>query len=622
MRFKSQNSRSREVANAFPDPLHSSGGWSDIGAWAPPAAALSFASACVGVLALWFLQRSADLRALFSLALTDDPLYNRGIAIALGLIATTLAWVIVIRCRERPGPAWPRLWALSLALLTSSVATIQCLGPPPNQAPFINAMDIACLASALALAPRLLRLHPDSPWMQRVAPSSLLFVLLALLPPLYLIGGDVVLVWRRGLEGAVSNLQAYHEDLKRCAEAPRGCSQQEYGSAFSSLANVVGNPAFRDIPARLSHDNDLMKLQGKLESAQAALLGDLASDLPGRLEQQLTASSAVGPDPQTAIDDFKALWQLAAQTGKTEATRPAYGRLLDVLIASAPPLLRESPAVYTAAANNGPWEKNRAFEEASRQTANHAMKLKALLTQMGNFAEASDTPNTPGAKQLRETFLQKYHGGWEKRLQSIETSWAEHWLLPYFSDQPLEADTPLPWPPLPKVLRMPVIGELAAADISGLLNLTKPEAERLVDEGKAGNCEKKQRDDKTLSLHCRAYVATTRDRVELRAELRLIYELRRNVAKPDRLFLLLPVPQGTNLESFAYEIENTLPEAGQAMQRLLQAVDTRKDAPENQDEGGWQMESLCPPKSGNACAEAWDYVKGPQQQYIKLVVYR
>jgi len=596
----------RASRNKLPDPLQSS-----LGTWAPPAVSLSATSAGVGLLVLGFLQRNADLRGLFNIAIVDNPSHNRAIAIGLALFAAALAWRIALRCRLRPGPLWPRLWALSLALAATAVAALQCLGPPPAWMSLADAADAACFAAVLALWPRLLRLPPDSPWVQRVAPASLVLVLLAVLPTLYFMGGDVIAVWRHGLDGAVSALRGQTADFARCADAPRGCSETEYRAALERLAGVVDNPSFRDIPARFHDQAAMASRQAALAEAQAALLDRLAVELPRRLTRQLAATAEGRPgagSPADTLADFKALWAVALPLGKQAPLGQAYGELLDALIASAPPLLREAPVVYTSSANDGPWDNNLAFDTASRQVAGYYGQLKSWLAELGAVAPP-----------LQAVYWQKYHGDWERRLQAMETSWAEHWLLPYLADPPAETGQALPWLPLSKVLRMPVIGDLAAGQVGGLLELSRSALEKQVDAQHAANCEKKQRDDKTLSLHCRSYVATALDKTALRVELRLIYELKKNPGKPDRLFFFLPVPPSSNLESFAFELENALPESRPALQQLLKAVNLQKSI---QAAGRLDIPPQCPPKTGSACAEVWEYAKDSGQDYIKLVIYR
>jgi hypothetical protein len=41
-----------------------------------------------------------------------------------------------------------------------------------------------------------------------------------------------------------------------------------------------------------------------------------------------------------------------------------------------------------------------------------------------------------------------------------------------------------------------------------------------------------------------------------------------------------------------------------------------------QEGGPVDSQPQCPPKTGNACAEMWEYLKGTGRQYLKLVVYR
>ena len=607
---------SREMQNQLPDPLQSGG----VGTWAPPAAALSLASAIVGLLVFGFLQRNADLRGLFTIALVDNPSLNRFIIVVLAFCAAGLASAIMLRCRHRPGPVLPRIWALMLTGLTLVFALIQLFSPPPDWVPLVDAASVAGFAATLTLSPRLLRLHPDTDWVQRIAPFSLVWVLLLILPSLYFMGGDVIEVWRHGLEGAIDELRTQTEDLGRCSEVAGGCSKQEYSAAFDGLASAVNNLSFRDIPTRFHQDEGMVKRHAELVEAEKTLLDGLVAELPRRLNRQLAADNEGKPDPASStetLDDFKALWAVALKLGKPEKAKQAYAALLDMLINSPRIPLQEAPVIYTSFVNDGPWDKNLSFDANSRQVVERYQRRKSLFDEMESIIEDNDNP---ALQTLKTEFRKKYHDGWDKQMLAMKDSWAEHWLLPYFDDHPAKDETSYPWLPLSKVLHMPLIGNIGAADIHELLDLSKQDAEKRVDTHRASNCEKKKRDEKIFSLHCRTYVATAKDKLALRVELRLIYDSRSSTEKPDRVFFFLPVPPGTNLESFAFELENAFPEARQALQQLLKVIDLQKSLQQGDQ---LQIPPQCPPKSGNsACAEAWEYVKGSGQEYIKLVFYR
>ncbi len=168
-----------ERPSAIPEPLTAGSLLARIGTLGLPATLLSWVSVVALLCVLVTVQHSAALRLHYTLRLVPPWL------VALG--ATALAWVIVAAGRRRPGPLWPRLWALTLAAGTSAIAGAALVRPAWLPTPQVDAAVIAALAGVLALAPRLVRIHPDSNWTGRVAPLSLL-VTLCLILPLALLG--------------------------------------------------------------------------------------------------------------------------------------------------------------------------------------------------------------------------------------------------------------------------------------------------------------------------------------------------------------------------------------------------------------------------------------------------
>jgi len=165
----------RRRQTAIPDPL-SPGSWVErLATLGLPAAMLSWASLLAALIVLAAVQHSPELRAHY--ALSVGPTW------AVALVAGVLAGAVVLAGRRRPGRLWPRLWALTLAALATLVSAAALFAPAWLPAPQLHALVTATLAGALALAPRLARLHPDSAWTQRIAPLSLLLTLALILPP-------------------------------------------------------------------------------------------------------------------------------------------------------------------------------------------------------------------------------------------------------------------------------------------------------------------------------------------------------------------------------------------------------------------------------------------------------
>ncbi|WP_295458814.1 hypothetical protein, partial [uncultured Thiodictyon sp.] len=163
-----------ERQSEIPAPLAAGSVLARIGTLGLPATLLSWVSLLALLFVLVTVQSSAALRSHYTLVLVPPWVAAVG--------AAALAWAIVSAGRRRPGPLWPRLWALALAVGTSLTAGAALLSPAWLPAPQLHALAIATLAGVLALAPRLARIHPDSDWTTRVAPLSLLFTLCLILP--------------------------------------------------------------------------------------------------------------------------------------------------------------------------------------------------------------------------------------------------------------------------------------------------------------------------------------------------------------------------------------------------------------------------------------------------------
>jgi len=174
--------------------------------------------------AVWLTAQSMAVFCAF-LAFPWDR--QRDVSAGAAVFAALLAWAVVVACRRRPGPVWPRLWALSLALLASaeaieklnihwfpdwltllvawwavwaarrnswawlfawSATAVACVQefPPLDHGLaallFQPAPRLACLAAVLALAPRLLRIKPDSAWLNRIVPCGLAYAAFAVVP--------------------------------------------------------------------------------------------------------------------------------------------------------------------------------------------------------------------------------------------------------------------------------------------------------------------------------------------------------------------------------------------------------------------------------------------------------
>ncbi len=555
-----------ETLQKLPEPLQSEGFFS-IGTWALPAALLSAASLCIFIVALVFLQRNAQLRTLFRLELGNLCADSTVCPIIIATLTALLAWTIVVICRRRPGHIWPRLWALFLALLTTGVAIGLYSGVRPGLVSLLHAMAVACLAATLTLTPRLWRLHPDSPWVQRVAPISLLFVLLVILPVTYSMGRATVENQKIWLQERVENLRRQTRELQKCSATARGCSESRYRTGLQALVDdVVRSQPLWDTAKSLNQEVDIDRAAGDL-------LDTTASGLSGRLVQQIRDSGStdtVGAKQKldslgvVNFRDFQELLPIAVTLGKVQTAKQAYSQLVDAvadgLAPENTPKLDQSPVVYDGGrGDDGPWPPNPEFAAASQRVVGYYRHLSHLFRELG------DVVDKPALASLRDDYRQRQQQ-WQKRLENMKNSWAEHWLVDFMEpEQPAEPGKPS----LAEVLAMPVIGNLAAANLAGLLELGQEEADRLFYAKQASNCERVDNDnmDKEkhkFSLRCRAYApGPTPEQTTLWVELRLIYEGRRltRADKPDRLYFFFPVPPDKAEDAFKEEVKGALEKA-------------------------------------------------------------
>lgn len=595
----------RETIHKLPEPLQSEGFFS-MGTWALPAALLSAASMGVFIIVLVFLQRNAQLRALFRLELGDLCTEPATCAITVTALTALLAWAIVMTCRRRPGPVWPRIWALFLALLTTAVAIGLYSGVQPALMSLLHAVAVACLAATLTLTPRLLPLHPDSPWVQRIAPWSLLFVLLVVLPFTYSMGRATVADQAKWLQGRVVDLRRQIKDLRGCSETARGCSESKYRDGLRTLVEVVNNQPLWDSADTLNQRPDISRTAGEL-------LDSVATGLSGRLSRQLQqvrgsayngstdpASVRQGVEQLSRLNfnDLHELLPLTVKLDKAQTAEQAYDPLVDTVAARLDPAntpkLAAPPVKYSR--DDGPWPLDPEFPAASRLVAEYHRQISRLFRELEEIA--AKVEDEPALAPLQDYYRQKRQREWENRLQGMAGSWAEYWLVPFMEqEQPAEIGEP----PLAKVLAMPVIGDLAAANLAKLLEISKAQADNFLNTKQASNCQDISDTNEAkyyFSLRCRAYApGSTPEQTTLRVELRLIYEARRPIAntdKPDRVYFIFPVPPHKEANAFKNEVESALEEA------QLSAGDTLKKR--------------------SPLVELEEFTQG--QQYVKIVIRR
>ncbi|WP_295588286.1 hypothetical protein [uncultured Lamprocystis sp.] len=213
-----------QIVALCPEPLAPGSFIERLGTLGLPAATLSIGSLLTLVIVLAAVQHSAALRSDYSLpALPARWLW----LIALGSAA--LAWSIVSIGSRRPGPFWPRLWALSLALAASLVVIGTLVQPlvPSHWLPSaqLHALVTAVLAAVLSLTPRLARIRPDSVWIARIAPLTFLTTLALILPP--------------ALLGSFDLRQAPGPDQVRAMPPTRDARLQDSGGADQRVLDLM-----------------------------------------------------------------------------------------------------------------------------------------------------------------------------------------------------------------------------------------------------------------------------------------------------------------------------------------------------------------------------------------------
>lgn len=270
-----------ERETAIPYPLDSGGWINHLGTLAPPSVMLTWTSIFAGFVIFSWLQSNDVLRVWFTIkspgGLEDDRLFT----LLLVGITAFLTWLIAWICRRRPGPRLPRLWALSLALAASVLFVLQSrLLPWEFSTPLLDSASVACFASALSLLPRLGRLHPNSPWTQRVAPWSLALVLALLLPGLWWVADHATLFQSEEFETAVADMQRKARELAICANKIGTCGETLYRNSEKRLRSVIEQ-------ARWQESADLLGRSEEFSATRDALMDGLVIEASHRLRNQI-----------------------------------------------------------------------------------------------------------------------------------------------------------------------------------------------------------------------------------------------------------------------------------------------------------------------------------------------
>jgi hypothetical protein len=342
----------REGQLHWPDPLGRAGPWT-WGAWALPAAALSAASAAAFAIVFLYLAWDSRLRSLFVL--------HRWTAAGWAAASAVLAWLVVVRCRRRPGRRWPRRWALLLALLASGSCALALLRPSP----WVHCLVVAGFAAALTLAPRLLKLHPDSRWVQRIAPLSLLAVLLLALPAAGMVRHSIAESEQAEVEAAIGQFRQWTAEVKEVTGHQWHVEEEREAAAQAVRKLAAIRAADRVEDADLWRAAEVLDRGGELTGeAQALAAAVVAGFSAGAPRLSLLKAPAIQQVPGTSRFEENAI--LPAVSDTVGLYHQELGRLFAELSAKSGPAGEDRLALEKSCADRVPELRQQLGAEMNR----------------------------------------------------------------------------------------------------------------------------------------------------------------------------------------------------------------------------------------------------------------
>lgn len=506
----------KEVRTVLPEPLASMGVW-NVGNFALPSTMLSIASAVVFAIVFGFLQLGSE-HELFVLPSPE--------AFVIAAAATALAGLIVIQCRHRPGRIGPRIWALALVGLNGVAAV---LGYIFHDRSWALALAVAGLAAAITLAPRLIKLRPDSAMVQYIAPLSLLMILLIILPSSCAVRRIIAKGTENRVEGRIRQLRLWTTEL-----------------------NEITNFDWRRI-----EDNP-----------------DAASLAVERLKRLNFKSD---------INDAE-IWRSAAMLGKDGELSQAMQGLTDQVVAGFTPAriprvsdLKEAAVHWDAQEKR--WQAYSQFPKLSEITGSYHEELGRL------FSELRDVP----ANDARLVEYRQHYAAQRQLLQNDLTdtanSWGDNWMAFRVPDHAglvgRESE------PLADLLRAPFAssddGLLKAGDLVRLASLPLYETKRCAQGSPGCNGAKmppgQQNSRGAPSCHCQNFLEKSMEYFRLdcysyaprkdgtgaalRVEMRLVYHSEaggflRDQSEPSEVFFHFMIPEGRKNDEFREEVMTAL----------------------------------------------------------------
>lgn len=482
-----------ETQKTLPGPL-TSPGFFNPGTWALPATTVSIASIAVSITVFLSLTADERLRTLFTLPFAP--------AIA-AVAAALLAWIVLIVCRNRPGRHLPRIWTLLLAAFTTGTAALSFLGPEllPRH-PLFQVGSLALLAGGLALLPRLLKVRPQSPLTQRVAPLSLAFTLSLVLPAAFYVGQSAISTWETRIDRLVSQLGKWTDDVREV-------------SSFDWQH-------FADDP----------------EGARAAV----------------DKLSSVDPAPYLR-DPY--LWRAAATLARTEGLDRALRGLTDAVVAGLDPDLTPKlstlaePAIWWDPEARR-WQANSLFPELSKITGGYYRELARAFFDMEVGETALDNEALAALDGFHRSKREEL-GGF---LQAALHSWTDNWVVfqvPRHSElvgrDRITVD---------EVLKSPMSGDdsgPAPGDLGGLLDLSYGTVQTLAIPGCHRRGPYTEEEYEYCRLDCYTYSPAEAGTAALRLDMRVVYKSAESKplfrdAMPVEIYFLFPIPEAEDEAHF------------------------------------------------------------------------
>lgn len=512
--MKSSNSGHNALNTPWPDPLAGTGLW-NIGAMALPAPMLSICSALVFAIVVVYLRSGGATQELFVL-----PWHT---AFAIAAASAGVAWLIVFRCRQRPGRLGPRLWALSLAAANSLIAVLTLVA---RNASWSLTLAVAGLSAAIALAPRLLKVRPDSPMVQRIAPISLL-ILLVTVPSSCAVRKAIAGKTEERVDRRIQQLRLWTMDVKEVAgfgwvrmeDAPEGAKRGIEKLRALRFVNQESDAELWRSAAILGKDDELATAQQELTEAVVAALA------PDRVPRVSTLK-----EPAVRWNQEQARWEAYSQfAGLSEITGGYYSEL------------------------------GRLFAEL--ESTDETIVQPAIVTYRGHYA---------GQRKLLAEYLDQ-----------TASTWTDNWgpfrvpnvgVLIGRERMPLDA-----------VLRAPFLTSdgltLAAGQLAQLAAMPAERMQAMACGGRdtaartapGCRCQSYEHGEREyVRLDCYSYRPRAEGTgAELRVEMRLVYQSEegRRVhdgATPSEIYFHFLVPQGKGSDNFREEVMTSLAAAVRA----------------------------------------------------------